>query len=66
MDAGRLWISTFVLGGLATVMTVFGPLAVLLTLVLSLPMTVRRPHLVAVSGLLTGFGGLWTLSLIHI
>ena len=60
VDAGLLWITTFVLGGVATVMTVFGPLAAFLTLLLAIPVIVRRPHLVALSGLLTGFGGLWT------
>jgi hypothetical protein len=66
VDAGLLWITTFVLGGVATVMTVFGPLAAFLTLLLSVPVIVRRPHLVAVSGLLTGFGGVWTYSLVRV
>jgi hypothetical protein len=46
MDAGLLWITTFFLGGVATVMTVFGPLGAFLTLLLSVPVIVRRPHLV--------------------
>jgi hypothetical protein len=47
-------------------MTVFGPLAAFLTLLLSVPVMVRRPHLVAVSGLLTGFGGLWTYLMVGV
>ena len=66
VDTGLLWITTFVLGGVATVMTVFGPLAAFLTLVLAIPVIVRRPHLVALSGLLTGFGGVWTFLLVRI
>ena len=66
VDAGLLWISTFVLGGVATVMTVFGPLGAVITLLLAIPVIVRRPHLVALSGLLTGFGGLWTYLLVRV
>jgi hypothetical protein len=50
-----------VLGAAATLMTSFGVLAALLFLVLSVPLVVRGAHLVALSGLLTGFGGFWTL-----
>ena len=66
MDGGLLWITTFVLGGVATVMTVFGPVAAFLTLLLAIPVIVRRPHLVALSGLLTGFGGVWTYLLVRV
>ncbi len=65
MDAGLLWITTLVLGGVATVMTVFGPLAAFFILLVAVPVIVRRPHLVALSGLLTGFGGLWTYLLVR-
>ncbi len=66
MDAGLLWITTFVLGGVAILMTVFGLLAAFLTLLLSVAVIIRRPHLVAVSGLLTGFGGVWTYLLLRV
>jgi hypothetical protein len=66
VDPGLLWITTFVLGAVATVMTVFGPLAAFLTLLIAVPVIVRRPHLVALSGLLTGFGGLWTYLLVRV
>jgi hypothetical protein len=65
VDAGLLWITTWVLGGVATVMMAFGPLVAFLTLLLAIPVIVRRPHLVALSGLLTGFGGLWTYLLVR-
>jgi hypothetical protein len=54
------WITTAVLGAAAAVMTSFGLLAALLFLVLAIPLVVRGAHLVALSGLLTGFGGFWT------
>ena len=66
VDPGLLWITTFVLGAVATVMTVFGPLAAFLTLLIAVPVIVRRPHLVALSGLLTGFGGVWTYLLVRV
>ena len=47
-------------------MTVFGPLGAVITLLLAIPVIVRRPHLVALSGLLTGFGGLWTYLLVRV
>jgi hypothetical protein len=60
MSRGLVWITTFVFGAGATLMASFGPLAALLFLLLAAPLVVRGPHLVAVSGLLTGFGALWT------
>jgi hypothetical protein len=66
VDAGLLWISTFVLGCVATLTADFGPLAAVITLLLGVPLLIRRPHLVAVSGLLTGFGGLWTYFLVRV
>ena len=35
MDVGLLWITTFFLGAVATVMMVFGPLAAFLTLLIA-------------------------------
>ena len=66
MDTGLLWITTFVLGGVAMVMMVFGSLAAFVIFLLAIPVIVRRPHLVAVSGLLTGFGGLWTYLFVRV
>jgi len=60
MNRGLLWITTFVLGAAATLMTSFGLLAALLFLLLAVPLVVRGAHLVALSGLLTGFGAFWT------
>lgn len=55
-----LWITTAVLGAAATLLTSFGGLlASLLFLVLASPLVVRGDHVVALSGLLTGFGGFW-------
>ena len=60
MNRGLLWITTAVFGAAATLMTSFGLLAALLFLLLAVPLVVRGAHLVALSGLLTGFGALWT------
>lgn len=61
MDRLLLWITTAVLGVAATVLTSFGLVAALLFLVLTLPLLARGDHVVAASGLLTGFGGSWSL-----
>jgi hypothetical protein len=61
MNRGLLWVTTFVFGAAATLMTSFGLLAALLFLLLAVPLVVRGAHLVAASGLLTGFGASWTL-----
>ncbi len=60
MNRPLQWITTAVLGAAATLMTSFGLLAALLFLLLAVPLVVRGAHLVALSGLLTGFGGFWT------
>ena len=63
MNRPLQWITTAVLGAAATLMTSFGLLAALLFLLLAVPLIVRGAHLVALSGLLAGFGGFWTFLL---
>ena len=48
------------LGVVGTLLTSFGPIVALLFLLLATPLIVRGDHLVALSGLLTGFGGSWS------
>lgn len=60
MNRWLLWTTTAVLGAVATLMTSFGPLVALLFLGLAVPLVVRGAHLVALSGLFTGFGASWT------
>jgi hypothetical protein len=60
MNRPLQWITMAVFGAVATLMTSLGLLAALLFLVLAVPLVVRGAHLVALSGLLTGFGGFWT------
>ncbi len=60
MNHGLLWVTTFVLGAVATLMTSFRLLAALLFPLFAVPLIVRGAHLVALSGLLTGFGAFWT------
>jgi hypothetical protein len=59
MNRVLLWITAAVLGAAATLMTSFGLLAVVIFLPLAVPLIVRGDRLVALSGLLTGFGALW-------
>lgn len=59
MNRLLLWITTAVLGAVATLMTSFGLVAALLFLVLATPL-VLRGRVVALSGLLTGFGAFWS------
>ena len=66
MNPGLLWITTFFIGGAATVLLSFGPLATFLFLLLGVPLVIRGPHLVALSGLLTGFGGVLTYLLARV
>ena len=66
MNPGLLWITTFFIGGVATVLMSFGPLATFLFLLLGVPLVIRGPHLVALSGLLTGFGGVLTYLLARV
>lgn len=55
-----LWITTAVLGAAATLITsIGGLLGSVLFLLLATPLVVRGDHVVAQSGLLMGFGGLW-------
>jgi hypothetical protein len=60
MDPRLLWITMALLGVVGTLMTSFGLIAALLLLLLAMPLVVRGDHVVALSGLLTGFGGFWS------
>jgi hypothetical protein len=60
MNRSLLWITAAVLGAAATLLTSFGLLAVGISLLLAVPLIVRGDHLVALSGLLVGFGALWS------
>jgi hypothetical protein len=60
MNRGLLWITTAVLGVASTLMSSLGGLiGMLLFLSLSIPLVIRGDHAVALSGVLTGFGGFW-------
>jgi len=59
MSGWLLWITTAVLGAAAIVMTSLSLLAALLFLLLTIPLILRADRLVALSGLLTGFGAFW-------
>ena len=61
MDRRLLWITTAALGAAATLMTSFGLIAALVFLLLVVPLVLRGDRVVALSGLLTGFGALWSL-----
>ncbi len=59
-----LWSMTALMGAAACLMTsLLGPLGAALLLLLATPVLLRPDRLVALSGLLTGFGGLWLLLL---
>jgi hypothetical protein len=59
-----LWFTSVVLGMAGTVLTgFFGLGAALIALVLAMPLVLRGDRLAALSGLLIGFGGLWSLLL---
>ncbi len=60
MNRLLLWITAAVMGVVATLMTSFGLLAAPLVLLLAIPLIIRGDHLVALSGLLTGFGAFWS------
>ncbi len=61
MSRRLLWISTAVLGVAAVLLTSFGLIGALGTLVLGFVVILRADHrLVALSGLLTGFGAFWS------
>jgi len=64
MSRPLLWIATLVLGAAATLITsIGGLLGSVLFLLLAAPLVVRGDHAIALSGLLTGFGGCWLLLL---
>lgn len=59
-----LWLTSAVLGMAVALLTgSFGLGAALIALVLAMPLVLRGDRLVALSGLLIGFGGLWSLLL---
>ena len=53
------------LGAVGSLMTSFGLPVALLFILLAIPLIVRVDHLVALSGLLTGFGALWSLLMVR-
>jgi len=62
MNRLLLWITAAVLGAAATLITsIGGLLGSVLFLLLATPLIVRGDHAVALSGLLVGFGALWSL-----
>jgi hypothetical protein len=62
MNPLLLWITTAVLGAAAVLITsIGGLLGSVLFLLLATPLVVRGNHALALSGLLMGFGALWTL-----
>lgn len=63
MNRLLLWITTSVLGAAAALIMGIGGLLGSLLLLLALPLVVRGDHTVALSGLLTGFGALWSYGL---
>ena len=60
MNRLLLWITTAVLGAAATLLTSFGLLATVLFMLLTVPLVLRGDRVVALSGLLTGFGAFWS------
>jgi len=63
MTVQRQWLTTAMLGAVTPILASFGPVAMLLFVVLSSPLVVRGHRLAGLSGLLTGFGGAWTFLL---
>ena len=64
MNPLLLWVTTAVLGGAAVLITsIGGLLGSVLFLLLATPLVVRGNHAVALSGLLMGFGGMWTFAM---
>ena len=59
MNPFLLWVTTAVLGMAATILTSFGLLGVLVFLALMAPLILRGDRMVALSGVLVGFGGFW-------
>jgi hypothetical protein len=63
MNRLLLWITTLVLGAAAALIMGIGGLLGSLLLLFAVPLIVRGDHVVALSGLLTGFGALWSFGL---
>lgn len=64
MNRLLLWTTTTVLGAAAVLLTsIGGLLGSVLFLLLATPLIVRGDHAVALSGLLMGFGAIWSLLL---
>lgn len=61
MNRPLLWITMAVVGVTAVLMTSFGLIGFLATLVLAIVLVLRGDRLVALSGLLTGFGLFWSV-----
>ncbi|HEX7950137.1 MAG TPA: hypothetical protein VF494_07295 [Candidatus Limnocylindrales bacterium] len=62
MNRLLLWITTAILGVTAVLMTSLGLIALLAALLLAVAVVLRADHrVVALSGLLTGFGALWSV-----
>ena len=61
MNPGLLWVTTAILGLAASLLVGAGGVIGFLFVILSLPLVLRRPRLVALSGFLSGFGGTWLL-----
>lgn len=59
MSRWLLWMTTAVLGAAATLMTSFGLFVTILLPLLAIPLIIKGDHLVALSGLMTGFGAFW-------
>jgi hypothetical protein len=61
MNRPLLWVTSAFLGVIAILMMSFGLIAFLLTLLLAVLLVLRsRDRVVALSGLLTGFGAVWS------
>jgi hypothetical protein len=60
LNPALLWFTTLVLGLAASLLASQGILAALLALVLAAPLIIWGDRLVALSGLLIGFGALWS------
>jgi hypothetical protein len=54
-----LWVTTFVLGLAASLLVGVGGIVGFVFVLLAVPLTLRGARRVALSGLLTGFGGSW-------
>lgn len=59
MNPVLLWVTTFVLGLAASLLVGVGGIVAFVFVLLAVPLVLRGARLVALSGLLTGFGGSW-------